>query len=354
MKSTSINVGCSALFKFLFLLVGMLAVFSCSNQIENTKLESPRGVSLPENVKGGNNNRLGIGIYYNVSNQWAAAQWTFKGDFNGDGLWDIASLNGTQAYVKLSQGESASSYLSQTWLTDGQFSSEAGYTWAADFNGDGYTDIASAVGGTVYMKINNHNGGFNFGSWTVSNQWGLPGYTVTGDFNHDGKADIASCSGTNVYLKLSTGSAFQNLTWTTDGSFGPSGSTYGTDYNGDGYTDIVSINGTQIYIKQSTGSGFSNLTHNTTNNWGAQAYTWQGDTNNNGKGEIITAIGSAIIVREWTGSSTWGQVTNNTQNLWGSAGGSGFTNYSYNFVENFNGIDGDDVVSIIGSQIFVH
>ena len=89
----------------------------------------------------------------------------------------------------------------------------ADYTWVADFNGDGKSDIASANGGNVYLYLSS---GLDFvlQAWTVPNAWGAAGYTWVADFNGDGKADIASANSGDVYMHLSTGSGFNNTTWT--------------------------------------------------------------------------------------------------------------------------------------------
>ncbi len=336
----------------LNLLVLAMVLVSCGEKstVEKHGVKlSEEFVKLPEPSNQIPSGRLGVGRFYNVSNQWTPGAWMRQGDFNGDGKQDIIALNNynTEAYVKLSQGEEQTTYISETWFTDGVYGGSP-WTFTGDFNGDGYTDIASAIGGSVYMKINNKNGGFNFAVWNVSNQWGGDGYNIVGDFNGDGKDDLAGFVGTTAYMKISTGQAFQSLIWYTDGFFGGQGFTYGIDYDGDGKDDAVSASGSNIYVKKSNGNGFSNFTHSTSNTWGSVFYTWGGDTNNNGKGEIITAIGGTIIVREWIGTNTWGLVSNSTQNLWGGPG--------YNWAMNQNGNvgDGDEIVSAIGSQIFVH
>ncbi|MBS1557291.1 MAG: hypothetical protein JST69_01085 [Bacteroidetes bacterium] len=88
--------------KLLIVIVSLLTL-SCAKEDESKVVSNqPHGVALPDFSKSATDTRLGIGRCYNVSNQWTAAQWTFKGDFNGDKLWDVISINGTQAYVKLS------------------------------------------------------------------------------------------------------------------------------------------------------------------------------------------------------------------------------------------------------------
>ena len=62
------------------------------------------------------------------------------------------------------------------------------------------TDIASARGGNMYMKLSSGNG-FTSETWPVVNAWGSSGYTRVGDFNGDGMTDIASARDDNKFMK---------------------------------------------------------------------------------------------------------------------------------------------------------
>lgn len=71
-----------------------------------------------------------------------------------------------------------------------------------DFNGDGLDDIASANGSTVYMKLSNGSGFYNPGNEFVNPTWGGAEWTFAGDFTGDGVADIASARDGWVYVKV--------------------------------------------------------------------------------------------------------------------------------------------------------
>ncbi|WP_367171467.1 FG-GAP-like repeat-containing protein, partial [uncultured Thiobacillus sp.] len=129
---------------------------------------------------------------------------------------------------------------------------DAGYTWVGDFNGDGKTDIATALSGNIYVRLSTGSG-FDNQTWVVPNTWGGSGYTWVGDFNGDGKTDIASANGGNIYVHLSTGSGFDNQIWVVPNTWADAGYTWVGDFNGDGKTDIASANGGDIYMKNSQG-----------------------------------------------------------------------------------------------------
>ena len=113
------------------------------------------------------------------------------GDFNGDGRLDIASdtfvfLNtGNRTFSTVSAGAGAPNL------------SQGSIPVVADFNGDGYDDIAIAWPQTsgVFIYYSRGDGTFYLGAIldTVGLVGGLPGAwaTAVGDFDGDGRPDIA-------------------------------------------------------------------------------------------------------------------------------------------------------------------
>jgi len=154
------------------------------------------------------------------------AYWPIVGDFNEDGLLDLAVIDGGNSiYIALNQG-------------GGTFSSPTQYSMsvrnsivAADVNGDGHLDI---VGDNGAVLLGKGDGTFTNGESGVFNG-GVP--LITGDFNGDDKIDLVSDSG---LLLLGNG----------DGTFRPPVSViYGVnnltgpvatgDFNHDGHLDLV-------------------------------------------------------------------------------------------------------------------
>lgn len=189
--------------------------------------------------------------FYPVANNWGGSDYTFAADFTGDGFADIASASGSNIFMKLGQ---SNSFTSETWTVIGSWGS-GGYTWTGDFNGDGLADIASASGGNIYMKLSN-GGGFTSQTWSAANLWGPADKTSVADFNGDGLSDIASISGSVVYMKLSTGTGFVSESWNVTSNWEDAKRIWVKDFNGDGLTDIATGKTTPLKVKLSDGSRF--------------------------------------------------------------------------------------------------
>lgn len=155
------------------------------------------------------------------------------GDFNGDGVSDIAVAAGGDVYVFLNNG-SGGFGAPQTYAVSGGPTALA----VGDVSGDGKLDIVTAnANGTASVLVNAGNGTFAAAqSYTI----GGPATSVTlGDFNGDGHLDIAT-TGTELDVLLNNGNgtfgAYQNV--------GPGGTNVvAADFNGDGQLDLAEIAG---------------------------------------------------------------------------------------------------------------
>ena len=255
--------------------------------------------TLPAQTFGWQQGGLGFSQQnWTVPNQWGSSDYTWSGDFDGDGRTDIASANGGNIYVKLSTG---SGFTQQVWPVPANWGSSS-YTWTGDFNGDGKTDIATAIGGNVYVNLSTGSG-FTQQVWPVPNNWGTAPYIWTGDFNGDGKTDIATLIGGNIYVNLSTGSGFTQQVWPVPANWSTGGYVWTGDFNGDGKTDIATAIGGNIYVNLSTGSGFTQQVWGVPANWGSADYTWAADFDGDGRTDIATASGGNIYVNRSMGNS---------------------------------------------------
>jgi hypothetical protein len=185
---------------------------------------------------------LGGGV---ISNSPFDANWqaVAVGDFNGDGMADIA-------YRRISDGLTELQFLNGTTpigggaITNNPFGKDWNVVGAADFNGDGNSDLVWQHQGDNLVEIQYLNGTTPIGGGLITNNPFGPGWDVvgTGDFNGDGHTDL-------VWQHEGDGlTEIQFLNGTTaigggtiaNNPLGPGWNVVGTgDFNGDGHTDLV-------------------------------------------------------------------------------------------------------------------
>ncbi len=178
-------------------------------------------------------------------------QW-LPGDFDGDGRADIAAVwndGGRNALtIRRSTG---TSFTHEHWITG-----PAAGTWvpsskwvSGDFDGDGLTDIAviwrdaGAATISVYRSFGKRFGKpvvwvLREGGWADSIRW------IAGDYNGDGLSDIVAVwndGGTNTLtVRQSTRNSFITRHWgIRDGGWMDSTAWLAGDFDGDGRTDVA-------------------------------------------------------------------------------------------------------------------
>ncbi|VAW78386.1 hypothetical protein MNBD_GAMMA13-951 [hydrothermal vent metagenome] len=231
---------------------------------------------------------------------------TWQGDFKGNGKAEVATKFGASSIgvysFEINGGVADVSSQMYTVSSDWGLSQN---TFASDFNGDGITDIASASGNSVYMKLAQVGGGFSSTTWSVTDGVWTDGYTWAADFNGDGLTDLASQNGWSVRMKLSTDQGFVSTSWSVmpvSQIWGPSDTTWVADFNGDGLADIASVQGVTAYMRLSTGTGFTLENWNISNNWEGVKYRWVKDFNGDGMADIATGRTSPLRVKLSNGS----------------------------------------------------
>jgi hypothetical protein len=158
------------------------------------------------------------------------------GDFNGDGIPDlaVANANSDTVTVLLGNGDGTFTATTASPATGGCPDSIA----VGDFNGDGIPDLAVAhlCSETVTVLLGNGDGTFT--ATATSPATGNPGYAIAaGDFNGDGVLDLAM-PGEPVLLGNGDGT-FRAVA----GSALPVGSAIAVgDFNGDGIPDLAVTN----------------------------------------------------------------------------------------------------------------
>ncbi len=215
------------------------------------------------------------------------------GDFNGDGKVDLAVGRGGQS----SQYDFSVLYGTGT----GSFNNAVHYAQlglyisaitAADFNGDGRSDIAMASWNSNVVSVRLATGTGSFAAGTTYAIGTFPKAIVSADFNGDGKLDLATANyNTNNISVLYQNS---NGTYGTAVSYplgaAPTGLT-ASDFDGDGRPDLaasvdyysaaVLLNTTPGITVSASSNTFCAGGTATLNVSGASSYTWAGGPNTN-------------------------------------------------------------------------
>jgi hypothetical protein len=165
------------------------------------------------------------------------------GDFNIDGVLDIAVANELTGNIGVFLGQSNGNFHEQTVYPTG-FGSNPYSIAIDDFNNDTYLDIVFANYGneTIGLLFGYGNGAFgNYTRYSTGFR-SLPNGITVLDFNKDNHLDIAATNdGTNnvvILLGYSNGIFEAFTTYSTGYNSQPCAIAAG-DYNNDGQTDIV-------------------------------------------------------------------------------------------------------------------
>ena len=195
------------------------------------------------------------------------------GDFNKDGLTDIAEIQKSGALSRVVVRTTYGSGLNyeRIWADRaGKF--ENSRQWLpGDFNKDGRDDLAvvwrDADQTTVSVLLSDGTKFSDADPWSIQDSpWDENTRWTVGDFNNDGRADLAAISNdqgfNTINVRLSTGLAFSKETWATRrGAFSFASKWLAGDFSGDGASDLVEIRKdgtpTTATVSVSTGAAFS-------------------------------------------------------------------------------------------------
>ena len=219
---------------------------------------------------------------------WMPSTRWLAGDFDGDGLSDIAAVwnDGGMATFAVYRSEGTRFEQHFAWaVRDGGWGDSIKWV-SGDFDGDGLSDIAAIWndGGTNTLTVRQSTGSsfrtshwdIHDGGWMDTTQW------LAGDFDGDGAADIAAAwndGGSATFaVYRSTRVRFATHTqWKIrDGGWGDSIKWVSGDFNGDGLSDIAAIwndgGSNTLTVRQSTATTF------TTKHWKIRDGGWMAST----------------------------------------------------------------------------
>jgi hypothetical protein len=241
------------------------------------------------------------------------------GDFNGDNLADIITFlrqDGGDVYVGLSNGSSFNP--AEKWH-DFFAVGEDEVVLIGDFNGDGLDDIATWLRSSsrqVYVALSS---GSNFGNATLwindtgTGEEELPNQLFitivalndirTGDVNGDGRDDLVlfDRGSGQVHVALSNGAAFADPTlWHSFFAVNDEERPYVGDFDGDGMDDIITfltdINGGtgNVFVAISNGAQFGDgvTSELWSESFGVSSDQMQrvGDLNGDGRTDVTTFL----------------------------------------------------------------
>lgn len=165
------------------------------------------------------------------------------GDFNRDGILDLATANAPSNTVTVLLGNGAGTFTpTAASLPTG---SDPVSIAVGDFNGDGFLDlaVANATGNSVTVLLGKGDG--TFAPTSTSPATGIgPDSIVVGDFNGDGIPDLATANVTSNTVTVLLGNGDGSFTSTAESPATGSGpdAIAVADFNGDGIPDLATAN----------------------------------------------------------------------------------------------------------------
>ena len=282
-------------------------------------------------------------LNYDTSGSISGVQAAAVGDFNGDGKLDVVSIENPGNYFEIDVALGNGDGTFQTALVQNLFSADQHTRYAiavGDFNGDGLPDLAVwgiyAAGNTSEVMIYLGKGN---GTFTYSNTYAAPNSAnfnpgtnslCVADFNGDGKLDLAALTpynGVYIYLGIGNGTFQTAVPYSTvdpnhTNNYIAQGMAVG-DLNGDGKLDIAVTESAGMAVLLNNGNG----TFGTATYYASDIAPFQsqmgiaiGDVNGDNKTDIvITDTYGNILLYQNQGSGTFavkGVIAKLPQNSW--------------------------------------
>ena len=250
------------------------------------------------------------------------------GDFNGDGIPDLAVANYASSTVSILLGSGDGTFTVATTLS----SSSGGFNGpvdvaVGDFDGDGNLDLAVAnyANNSVSIMLGNGEGTFTAASGSpYTTGFSGPRSVAVGDFNGDGLPDLAVANFNNSTVtvllnNVSDPGTFVEAPGSPFGGaeiFAPRSVAVG-DFNGDGWPDLAVANygtgtgtGTvTVLLNKANGAGtFAATTYNPYAAGSAPTYVAVGDFNGDGKPDLVVTNGGSnnmsVLLNIYSGTGT--------------------------------------------------
>jgi hypothetical protein len=227
------------------------------------------------------------------------------GDFNGDGILDLAVANDRVPSVTVLLGNGNGTFRAGQTLETGSFCLSVA---VGDFNGDGEPDLAvtnfsrpeelvSSDIDTVSILLGNGDGTFTAAGESATGS--IPVSSAVGDFNGDGKPDLAVANyGSNtVTILLGNGDGTLTAATASPATDSEPTSIAVGDFNGDGKVDLVVSDSGSDTVTILLGNGDGTFTPGVSRGTGSKpSFVAVGDFNGDDKPDLaLTNSGSNTV-----------------------------------------------------------
>ena len=234
------------------------------------------------------------------------------GDFNNDGVLDLAVMNdpsfygnGSSPAITILLGNGDGTFNPEPTPPSGQLEDLV----VGDFNRDGNLDIAGINTATNSIQILLGNGDGTFSAGPSGPQLGVePSQIIVGDFNGDGIPDLAvtNTASSNVMVLLGKGDGTFTLGSTMVIPGSEPGALVEADFNGDGIQDLAVTS--DLGIELLLGQGNGSFSAPTLTQIQKNSPLVVGDFNGDGIPDLALDGGSSILVYLGTGTGSFSQA----------------------------------------------
>lgn len=242
---------------------------------------------------------------------WIQCYGAYAGDINDDGFSDLTVVNEFSEDLRIMHND-GTGHFTDFWLVELPGSDKPSTNEGADFNHDGFIDIAIGSTQGPEVSVLYGDGAGSFGPETVyTSSDGVRGLTIL-DMDCDGWADIATASrnGNNVGFFLNEQDGTFATPYFMDANTHRETAAAAADMNEDGIMDVVigSYNGSEIVVLLNDGAGNFTVTTEIT----VSSNPWMiavGDVNGDGHVDVASANAGSSNMSVVFGNGT-GQLAN--------------------------------------------